>query len=383
MHNPYDIIIIGAGPSGTSCAYNIKRLNPTISVLLLDKAAFPRYKPCGGGISPEVHNYLDFNLDEAISYRCSDIVMVANGEHMSTSMGEVLMARREVLDDFLLNKAKLQGVEVVTACEAIDIKKNDKFLVVATTQGEFTAKIAILAEGSRGKLARKLGIAPANRIFAAMEYEHYTKNLDGKLYINFDHNDGYAWNFPKADGLSLGIGGLKKGKGVKGDGLPKKLRKFASEFEVSELEQHHTHGHPIQLYNGRQKLVHDRILLIGEVAGCVDPLTAEGIRPAIKSGYLAAKIVAKAIECNKFRYLKQYNALFHREIGKDFQYARILSYLVYNYRKVVLPFLSSKMAIEKFMSVFNGSSTYRAHISKKRILKIISNLLLQRMRTPN
>ena len=54
MTKLYDVIIIGAGPSGTSCAYNIKRLNPEANVLLLDKAEFPRYKPCGGGVSPRL-----------------------------------------------------------------------------------------------------------------------------------------------------------------------------------------------------------------------------------------------------------------------------------------------------------------------------------------
>ncbi len=116
------------------------------------------------------------------------------------------------------------------------------------------------------------------------------------------------------------------------------------------------------------------ILLIGEVAGCVDPLTAEGIRPAIKSGYLAAKILADAIACGHFKALKKYNALFHHEIGKDFQYARILSYLVYNYRNIILPFISSKVALEKFMGVFGGQSTYRAHLSNKRILKMIAKV---------
>ena len=60
----YDVIIVGAGPSGTSCAYNIMQLKPNAKVLLIDKATFPRYKPCGGGVSPEVANYLEYEEPE-------------------------------------------------------------------------------------------------------------------------------------------------------------------------------------------------------------------------------------------------------------------------------------------------------------------------------
>lgn len=377
MQNQFDVIIIGAGPAGASCAYNLKRINPNISVLLIDKAQFPRYKPCGGGVSPDVYHYLDFDLNEAISYRCNEAVMVANGQSIAAPIDDILMVRREVFDEFLLKKAEDKGVEVLTGAEVITLKQDYPYSQIETKEHHFTAKIIILAEGSRGKLARKLNIAPSNKIFAAMEYEHYRPFFDGKLYINFDHNDGYAWNFPKADGLSLGIGGLEKGKGKKGEGLPKKLQRFTKEFAVSTLQSCYTHGHPIQLYSGHRNLVHDSILLVGEIAGCVDPLTAEGIRPAIKSGYLAATIVAEGLRRDNLRFLKRYNALFHREIGQDFQYARILSYLVYNYREAILPLLSSKLAIEKFMSVFSGTARYRDHISKKRILKMIKQVIFR------
>ena len=70
MSNIYDVVIIGAGPSGTSCAYNIKRFNPQAKVVLLDKAEFPRYKPCGGGVSPEVQNYFDFDVTGGIDSIC-------------------------------------------------------------------------------------------------------------------------------------------------------------------------------------------------------------------------------------------------------------------------------------------------------------------------
>ena len=382
MNDLFDVIIVGAGPAGSSCAYNLKHLNPHAKVLLIDKASFPRYKTCGGGISPEVMNYLDFDLSEVIDYSCTEAVLVTNKVEISTQIDEVFMVRRDNFDDFLLKNARLRGVETLMACEVIDIFTKDSLTIVKTRAGDFTAKLVVIAEGSRGKLARKLGIAPDNQVWAAMEYEHYTKKRDEKLYIDFAFNqDGYAWSFPKSDGLSMGIGGLIKGKEKNKITLPEKLKHFLRSYRVNEVKQQHTHGHPIQLYSGRKKLVHGSILLIGEIAGCVDPLTAEGIRPAIKSGYLAAQVLVEAITLNQLKRIKKYNKLFHQQIGKDFQYARILSYFINNYRELILPRLSSQKSLQQFMSVFSGKSTYRNKISIPRIIGLLKKVMMKALQS--
>lgn len=222
MIKHYDVVIVGAGPSGTSCAYNIKRFNPQASVLLLDKADFPRYKPCGGGVSPEVQNYFDFDLMPGIDSICNEVVMVANGKQISSDKHPLWMVRREKFDNFLLEKARLIGVNFIGNCEVKEIIQESNQAAVLTSLGKFDAKVVVIAEGSLGKLAKKLGYTVKHTLFAAMEYEKYTSKLDGKLYIDFDYNDsGYAWNFPKSDGLSLGIGGLSKEHSKLG--LPKKL----------------------------------------------------------------------------------------------------------------------------------------------------------------
>ena len=380
MTKIYDVIIVGAGPAGTSCGYNLKRFNPQLSVLVLDKAEFPRYKPCGGGISPEVFNYFDFDLDEAINYRCRDVVMVANGRHYHSDKHELLMVRREVFDNFLLAKAQARGIEFKQNCMVSGVTERAEYSELETNQGQFLAKIVVIAEGGRGNLAKKLGIAPKNTVLAAMEYEHYTPqsgaSADGRLYIDFDYNDsGYAWNFPKQDGLSLGICGLLKGRAKGKVALPQKLKHYTQQFGVEQLDKRHLHGHPIQLYSGRKKLVHSRTLLIGEVAGCVDPLTAEGIRPAIKSAYLAAKTIVKALECGQYQLLHGYDRKFHQQIGKDFQVARIISYFLNRHLTKFLPTISSVAAIDGFMSVFSGKSTYREKINWRRMLSLLGKII--------
>lgn len=368
MTKAYDVIIIGAGPSGTSCALNLKRFNPDVRILLLDKAEFPRYKPCGGGVSPEVSNYFDFDLSAGIDSICDDIVMVANKRQVACNKYPLWMVRREKFDDFLLQQAKDRGVEFQSAVTVTNVIGHS----VVTSAGEYTAQVVVIAEGGRGGLAKKLGLSKKNTtLLAAMEYEHYTPDGDGKLYIDFDYNvTGYAWNFPKSDGLSLGIGGFIKGQAKGNVALPNKLRSYSQQFAVEHLNKAHLHGHPIQLYSGRQQLVHQHIVLIGEIAGCVDPLTAEGIRPAIKSGYLAAKAIAQALGAKQLKLLISYDKTFHAEIGRDFAYARIMAYFLNRNMAKVLPLISTKTAVEGFMTVFSGNSSYRQKINWRRIIKL-------------
>ncbi len=376
MTKLYDVVIIGAGPSGTSCAYNIKRFNPEVSVLLLDKAEFPRYKPCGGGVSPEVQNYFDFDLLPGIDSICNEVVMIANGKQINSKKYPLWMVRREKFDNFLLEKARLVGVEFIHSCEVKEIIQEPNQTKLVTLSGEYYAKVVVIAEGGLGKLAKKLGYTVNNTVLAGIEYEHYTQNLDGKLYIDFDYNDsGYAWNFPKSDGLSLGIGGFVKGQEKGKVGLPQKLKNYSQQFDVNEFDKKNFHGHPILLYSGRQRLVHGNVMMIGEIAGCVDPLTAEGIRPAIKSGFLAAKVIAYSFAQQKLNALNNYDLAFHREIGQDFYSARIMSYFLNKNLKRILPMLSNESAVNGFMSVFSGKSSYRQKIGFRRICKMIWKLI--------
>lgn len=376
MTKLYDVVIIGAGPSGTSCAYNIKRFNPEVSVLLLDKAEFPRYKPCGGGVSPEVQNYFDFDLLPGIDSICNEVVMIANGKQINSKKYPLWMVRREKFDNFLLEKARLVGVEFIHSCEVKEIIQEPNQAKLVTLSGEYYAKVVVIAEGGLGKLAKKLGYTVNNTVLAGIEYEHYTQKLDGKLYIDFDYNDsGYAWNFPKSDGLSLGIGGFVKGQEKGKVGLPQKLKNYSQQFDVNEFDKKNFHGHPILLYSGRQRLVHGNVMMIGEIAGCVDPLTAEGIRPAIKSGFLAAKVIAYSFDQQKLNALNNYDLAFHREIGQDFYSARIMSYFLNKNLKRILPMLSNESAVNGFMSVFSGKSSYRQKIGFRRICKMIWKLI--------
>jgi len=368
----YDVIIIGAGPAGSSCASNLTYLNKNLSVLLLDKQSFPRYKPCGGGISPEVANYLKFSIEEAIDFVCQDISVVADSKRFSHTGDNMWMVRREHFDNYLLEQAKKSGVQVVTSCEVLEVVQQKEHIRVVTAKSTFVGSYVALAEGGHGKLAKKMGLMVKNKLLAAMEYEHYTDRPSPQLEINLDkHVSGYAWQFPKSDGLSIGIGAdMKRAPSKKEEGLPNKLMEYMKELGINALNKSQLYGHPILVYNGRSQLVDNRLLLIGEIAGCVDPLTGEGIRPAIKSGYLAARALNDAATGNKPKLLRQYEKQFHQQIGKDLNYARLLVSLKTRYNRSFLR-LMSPQRLKTMLAIFTGIDTYRNRVSVKKWFRFI------------
>ena len=149
-----------------------------------------------------------------------------------------------------------------------------------------------------------------------------------------------------------------------------------NDFEIHSLNKELLQGHPIKLYNRKNNLVNNTTLLIGECAGCVDPLTAEGIRPAIQSGYLAAQAICQHLKANK--PLKNYNKLFHRHIGKPFSKIRYCRQLMFRFPEQLKPFAASDTAAEKIVNVFTGKLSYNDIVSLKTFYNMTTRVLKNR-----
>lgn len=374
-----DVLVIGAGPAGSSFAYNLKKLNPGAHVVLLDKAEFPRAKTCGGGVSKDIHRYLDFTLDPVVSCEMNTVAFTINGETTIYDLPTSLyMVRREQFDDYLLKKAREVGVhfKARTAVSNLEFITSEAYWrIFIENQAPLFAKIVILAEGGAGHLAKKLGINLKCTVCAGLEYEHPLPHDAPIVAMNFDNEIcGYSWNFPKQDGQSLGIAGKIKGSDKGNTSLKQMLQHYVQNFSINTLEKKYLSGHPIKLYSGKKKLCYNQLLLIGECAGCVDPLTAEGIRPAVKSGFIAAEIVNRALATHNLKILREYNQAFQQHIGRDFQYARFCSMLAYCFKYKVMP--RNKNAILLFWRIFCGECTYREVFHFKRIFRLLRRALL-------
>ena len=147
----YDCIIVGAGPAGATAAYNLAKTGK--SVLVIDKASFPRYKPCGGGVSPAIAQWFDFDFVPVINNTVTQVKYTWKFddpiEVELQGVTPMWMVRRDQFDNFLLKQALTIGAELKdnTTVTAIDLQGDH--WQVKTTNGTFSASYLIAADGAK------------------------------------------------------------------------------------------------------------------------------------------------------------------------------------------------------------------------------------------
>lgn len=321
----FDCIIVGAGPAGASAAYHLSKRGR--SVLLLEKASLPRYKPCGGGVSPIVQQWFDFDFTPAISLKINSICYTwKKGDLVEIKLqnqAPIWMVRREVFDYFIVQQAQKQGAEIRQQTQVLGIEfKSDRWQINTNNQS-FIGRYLIAADGAKGTIAKWLGFKNRKRFAGgAMEIEIPIENQQNhSAYFEFGMlNNGYVWNFPKADGYSIGVGTFWRRHGQNFQAL---LTEYATMFEVN-INSVQKFGHPLCLWNGYQKLHTQNAVLAGEAACIVDPFTAEGIRPSIFTGIKAAAAIDYALGGDLFA-LEKYTQTINEEWGKDMVWAQRLA----------------------------------------------------------
>lgn len=374
----YDCIVVGAGPAGASAAYHLSK--DGYDVLLLEKAVLPRYKPCGGGVSPEISQWFDFDFEPVISQKVTRTrytwkLAEAIEANLETP---IWMVRRNEFDHYLVERAQEKGTVLRDRTKATGIHFEGDRWQVRTSEGEtFEGTYLIAADGGRGPMAKWLGFEDRKTSVAgAIEIEPKMSVEDGHM-VHFEFGllkNGYVWNFPKRDGYSIGSGAFCTNQ-RKGRDLVQPMVDYAAAFGVDgEIEQ--KHGHPVCLWDGDQRLHTTNALLAGEAACVVDPFTAEGIRPSIFTGVKAASAIARALD-GEPEALADYTKLIASELGSEMRLASRLAKAFY-----MAPHLSYKAilnyppATKAMGRVFTGDLKYADVVQKA--LKRISGGLLAR-----
>ncbi len=330
----FDCIIVGAGPAGGSAAYHLAKQGR--SVLILEKEHLPRYKPCGGGVSPAIAEWFDFDFSPAISCKVDTFRYTWNLEDpvdvKLDNQEPIWMVRRDVFDHFLVQKAQAQGAELRDNTEVTGIEFKIDHWQVNTVNGSVAAKYLIAADGVKGNMAKWLGFKDRKRRLAgAIEVE--TKNDRVPNVINLEFGlvkNGYIWNFPKADGYSIGIGTFRGGEAQDFKKILDVYGKGAFGIDINHFKQY---GYPLCIWDGDQKLHTQNALLAGEAACVVDPMTAEGIRPSIFSGVKAAGSIHAALSGTS-NALEKYTEEMVTEWGTEMKWAQRLAGAFYQFPKV-------------------------------------------------
>jgi geranylgeranyl reductase family protein len=330
----FDCIIVVAGPAGGSAAYHLAKQGR--SVLIVEKEVLPRSKPCSGGVSPAIAQWFDFDFSPAISARVDTLQYTWNlADPVDVKLENqepIWMVRRDIFDHFLVQQAQKQGAELRDNTTVTGIEFQVDHWQVQTANGSIVGKYLIAADGAKGNMSKWLGFKDFKRRSAG-SIEINTSTAAVSKVIRFEFGlvkNGYIWDFPKADGYSIGISTLRGGESQDFTKILDVYGKGSKQLDLSQFKQVE---HPICLWDGDRQLHTQNALLAGEAACIVDPMTAEGIRPSILSGIKAAGAIHAALSGTS-NALEQYTAAMTTEWGADMKWAQRLAGTFYQFPKV-------------------------------------------------
>ncbi len=370
MTTRFDCIIVGSGPAGGSAAYHLAKRGH--QVLVIDKESLPRYKPCGGGVSPMVAQWFDFDFTPAISLKLNQIRYTWKmGDPVEAEMDlrePVWMVRRDVFDHFLMQQAQAQGAQLQEGTTVKGVKWQSDHWDVQTDQGSFQSTYVIAADGAKGSMAKWLGFKERQcRFAAALEAEAPVPDPETAM-AHFDFgsvSNGYIWNFPKAEGYSIGAGTFRGGE-------KQNLKTIAADYaklfgvDLKTLKQY---GHPICLWDEDQKLHTQNALLAGDAACVIDPFTAEGIRPSLLSGKLAAEAISESLGGDA-NALAAYSQRIQEQWGVEMRWAKRLAGVFYRMPGVAYRVAVKRPGATKLMGQILAGEVRYSDVVGKAIRKI-------------
>ncbi|MDK2825449.1 geranylgeranyl reductase family [Methanolobus vulcani] len=366
----YDLIIIGAGPSGSSAGRIAGQKG--LKTLILEKEIFPRYKPCGGAISGHTISYLDFDISAELikksvfkgKLRYRDQVVEFHKDDIIN-----FLVTRSTFDNFLLEKAKETGIDVNLGEKATGILPEKDSVTVTTDKNTYKCKFVVIATGALCTLKNHVREPDSREEYGVcLVTEIDCKNIDRPndvIEIDFSPEGmGYGWIFPHDDNFSIGFGSAM----AKYSPHPKQtMKKFLADNGFNG--EYKLRGHILPCGGHKRKLVKGRVLLSGDSAGFVDALTGEGLPYAIRSGQIAAEIVAMNIG-NKGK-LKEYENKCYAEFGEHLKYSLYLAKLMQSQPEKVFNALnSSNELFEMYLEVAAFNKTYK-DLAKKFITEFL------------
>jgi geranylgeranyl reductase len=304
----YDVAIIGAGPSGASTAFALEKSG--FSIVLLDKARFPREKPCAGVLPPRIFSETDIPQDiierSLNGYR---IFSPSGVEVESTFPKTGVIVRRDDFDNFLVTRLDTD-IHHIHATRCI-IKKD--YVEVRDKKGSaINAKVVVGADGVKSVVHDIIGMdmddnARSLKNALALQYEitipqqKIDDSIGDWFEVHYTIPYGYGWLSPLKDSVKVGVGSIspsfkKNTKQSLHDFMAQdKVKENVSDGKILRKE-----AHLIPMGGPHLTLAAERSLVVGDAGGFVYPGTGEGVFYAIKSGRIAAETIIRVFEEERF-----------------------------------------------------------------------------------
>jgi len=375
MRPDYDVIVVGAGPGGATAARCCAEGG--LKTLLVEKEKLPRYKPCGGCLSPKAVKLVPFDLSpvvENVIFGVRFTYRLKNPISIKTENPIGYMVMRDRFDQFLTEKGLEKGVDLIEANKVIRVEEGRGGIEIRLAKGErFHCRHLIGADGPNSVVARSFSLKAPRDSGGGMAIEseipfEVTEDFP-KTELSFIHLDfggvpnGYGWVFPKRKCLSIGIGGMfEAGETMN----PRRYYDlFAGRLPYLKVKTKEVMGHPLPaFYDGAQKASRGRVLLVGDAAHLMDPLMGEGIYYAIRSGVLAAEAIIESKD-GSISPSEIYEASLQHHLFSNLKGALYFSRFVFRFTR--LAYFTFKRYPELghfYVQVLEGTETYPGFVAK-------------------
>lgn len=368
--NHFDVIVVGAGPAGSTAAYSLASAG--VDVAIFDRATFPRDKSCGGGLQAKVSFHLPLDVTPVVRNSLYGICFTHQfGDRFTNRYHEPVVygtLRRE-LDSYLIDQAVKEGARFFDGTRVTGfLQQGEGKVTLSTDVGAFSCQVLIGADGANGVVRRALNseLAFFNQAGLSFEIER-----DRVIEDRLDHHimrvdwgtlpSGYAWIFPKGDCLNVGVGTPVA--------FSKRLKPYLYDFlhherilktERIDLDALHVSGHKLPSWTDRTTLVDQNVLVIGDAAGLIEPLTGDGISYGVQSARLAADVVTRWLS-GRGADLSEYREAVQRAIVPELTSSRTLMTFLNAFPMMAHEILRRNERIWQLLSrILTGEESYES-----------------------
>jgi len=363
----YDVAIVGAGPSGSTLAWYLKKGNPSLKVLLLEKKQFPREKYCGDavttiaqkhlrrmGVLQEIEDQKKGHYSQSggfVSPSGNSFIGNSAKELNLGNSGVVIAIKRIVMDEKIAKAAKNAGAlltENTTVDNATFLGNKGLWKIDCTNTNEeqgkpvtYLARCIVCADGAPSRLARQLGIVkdePQGTCSRAYVKGNTQFKFDGVVFYPPKLLPGYCAIIREAGDELNFCTYIIPGGPTTNDDLSKMHHEIMKDYEFvakslgpnPDIERMKSAS--LRL-GGVPKSFDEHLLVIGDAAGFIDPLTGEGIQFAMESGEIASKVLLEGFKKGDLSssFLKKYQNLWYADWGLEFYLSMKMSLLLYRF----------------------------------------------------